>query len=78
MLTYLISHHHNLTVPFIWDRYYKSGKAHKRALLGTGLGLSIVKKVIELHSGSYSVSSEIGKGSTFCFEIPMIDHKILF
>jgi signal transduction histidine kinase len=56
-------------LPFIWDRYYKSGKAHKRAVAGTGLGLSIVKKIIELHGGVYGVSSEIGKGSTFWFEL---------
>ena len=56
-------------LPFIWDRYYKSSKAHKRALTGTGLGLSIVKKIVELHGGSYGVTSEIGKGSTFWFEL---------
>ena len=56
-------------LPFIWDRYYKSGKTHKRALTGTGLGLSIVKKIIELHGGTYGVTSSIGKGSTFWFRI---------
>jgi signal transduction histidine kinase len=55
--------------PYIWDRYYKSGKAHKRAVTGSGLGLSIVKKIIELHGGVYGVTSMIGKGSTFWFEI---------
>lgn len=56
-------------LPFIWDRYYKKGKTHKRAVTGTGLGLSIVKKIIEAHGGSYGVTSQIGKGSTFWFEI---------
>ncbi|MCL2224494.1 MAG: HAMP domain-containing histidine kinase [Defluviitaleaceae bacterium] len=56
-------------MPFIWDRYYKSGKTHKRAVTGTGLGLSIVKKIIELHNGRYGVTSEIGKGSTFWMEL---------
>ncbi|MCL2079152.1 MAG: HAMP domain-containing histidine kinase [Oscillospiraceae bacterium] len=56
-------------LPFIWDRYFKSGKKHKRAVIGTGLGLSIVKKIIELHGGSYRVISQIGKGSTFEFEL---------
>jgi len=56
-------------LPFIWDRYYRSGKAHKRAVTGSGLGLSIVKKIIATHGGTYGVASEPGKGSTFWFEI---------
>ena len=52
-------------LPFIWDRYYKSGKAHKRAVTGTGLGLSIVKKIIELHGGTCGVTSEVGKAVHF-------------
>ena len=56
-------------MPFIWDRYYKSGKPYRRAISGSGLGLSIVKKIIEKHGGSYGVASEVGRGSTFWFEI---------
>ena len=56
-------------LPYIWDRYYKSAKKHKRAVTGTGLGLSIVKKIIELHGGWYGVQSELGAGSTFWFEL---------
>jgi signal transduction histidine kinase len=56
-------------LPFIWDRYYKSGKTHKRAVTGSGLGLSIVKKIIDIHGGSYGVKSEQGKGSTFWFAL---------
>ena len=56
-------------LPFIWDRYYKSGKSHKRAVIGSGLGLSIVKKIIELHGGRFGVTSKLGEGSTFWFEI---------
>ncbi|MCL2425854.1 MAG: HAMP domain-containing histidine kinase [Oscillospiraceae bacterium] len=52
-------------LPFIWDRYYKSKTAHRRAVTGTGLGLSIVKKIIEMHKGSYGVTTNPGKGSTF-------------
>ncbi|BCS90718.1 MAG: methanogenesis regulatory histidine kinase FilI [Candidatus Micrarchaeota archaeon] len=41
---------------------------------GTGLGLSIVKSIIKLHHGKVGVESELGKGSTFYFIIP-IEYK---
>ncbi len=56
-------------IPYIWDRYYKAGKKHKRAITGTGLGLSIVKKIFELHNAGYGVESELGKGSVFWFQL---------
>lgn len=56
-------------LPYIWERYYKLDKKHKRPIMGTGLGLSIVKKIIDMHNGSYGVESEEGKGSIFWFEI---------
>lgn len=58
-------------IPYIWDRYYKENRAHKRAGIGTGLGLSIVKRVIDLHGGKYGVESEVNKGSDFYVEIPL-------
>lgn len=56
----------------IWDRYYKVDKVHRRAMIGTGLGLSIVKGVLELHNATYGVESEVGKGSTFWFELDIL------
>lgn len=56
-------------LPYIWERYYKVDKKHKRPKMGTGIGLSIVKKIVELHKGEYGVESEVGKGSTFWFQL---------
>ena len=56
-------------IPYIWERYYKVDKTHKRSAVGTGLGLSIVKGILEMHHAKYGVKSELGKGSTFYFTI---------
>lgn len=55
-------------LPYIWDRYYKVDKEHKRSRVGTGLGLSIVKEALEKHGADYGVISGSG-GSTFWFEM---------
>lgn len=41
-----------------------------RRYSGTGIGLTYVKKLVELHGGSITVSSEINKGSIFTFTLP--------
>ena len=53
----------------IWDRYYRDGKSHKRAITGSGLGLSIVSRLLRLHSASYGVESTEGVGTSFWFEL---------
>lgn len=55
---------------YIWDRYYKVDKEHKRGVIGTGLGLSIVKGILDSHNAHYGVRSALGNGSTFWFELP--------
>lgn len=60
-------------LPYVWDRYYKVDKTHKRAVMGTGLGLSIVKNILDLHGARYGVESEVGEGSTFWFELQIVD-----
>ena len=62
-------------IPLIWERYYKIDKVHRRATVGTGLGLSIVKGILEIHNATYGVSSILGKGSTFWFELKTSDSQ---
>jgi signal transduction histidine kinase len=58
-------------LPKIFDRYYVADR--KR---GFGLGLAIVKGYVELHGGEVWVTSELGKGSTFCFTLPKRQRQI--
>ncbi len=58
-------------LPYIWERYYKVDKVHRRATAGTGIGLSIVKGVLEAHGAAYGVDSTPGEGSSFWFELPL-------
>ena len=58
-------------LPYIWSRYYRGGKPHKRATVGSGLGLNIVKGILDRYGLSYGVESKLGEGSTFWFEMPL-------
>lgn len=58
-------------LPMIWERYYKASEYHRRGALGSGLGLSIVKGVLDQMGAAYGVSSALGEGSTFWFELPV-------
>jgi two-component system phosphate regulon sensor histidine kinase PhoR len=59
-------------LPRIFDKFYRV-RANSKLAKGTGLGLTLVKHIIEtVHDGKMSVTSEIGKGSTFSFELPVM------
>ena len=60
------------SLPYVWDRYYKVDKNHRRSAVGAGLGLSIVKGVLEAHGAEYGVESTVGKGSDFWFRLPLL------
>ncbi len=56
-------------LPYIWDRYYRSRENHRRAIIGSGLGLNICRGILEKHGAPFGVESELGKGTTFWFEL---------
>ena len=62
-------------IPHVFERFYRVDKSRAREdgeLGGTGLGLSIVRQIVRLHAGSVTVRSELGKGTTFTVQLPMM------
>ncbi|MCK5178525.1 MAG: HAMP domain-containing histidine kinase, partial [Candidatus Omnitrophica bacterium] len=60
----------NLTM--IFDKYQQVTVNAPTGVRGLGLGLSICKTILELHGGTIWVESELGKGSTFTFQVPVM------
>lgn len=57
-------------ISMVFDKFYR-GEAQEGPIKGTGLGLSIVRQIVEMHSGSVEVHSQLGKGSTFTVTLPI-------
>ncbi len=56
----------------IWGRFYRVDPSRTaNASANTGLGLAMVKSIIDMHGGKIEVDSELNKGSTFTFRLPM-------
>jgi two-component system, OmpR family, heavy metal sensor histidine kinase CusS len=54
----------------IFDRFYRVDASRARSTVGVGLGLAIVKTIMELHGGSASLKSELGKGTCVSLVFP--------
>jgi signal transduction histidine kinase len=57
-------------LPHIFESFYRG--ANKQYTGGNGIGLSLTKKIIELHKGIITVSSQINQGTTFTVELPHV------
>lgn len=58
-------------IPRIFEEFYRTEEARRMQETGTGLGLAIVRQVVEIYGGTIEVQSEVGRGSTFRFRLPL-------
>ena len=56
----------------IFEPFYRSKNVVDEQIHGNGLGLSLVKHIVEAHRGKIKVESEIGKGSRFSIQLPVV------
>jgi signal transduction histidine kinase len=63
-------------LPKLFTEFYRVKTEATAGIAGTGLGLSLVKNVVTAHGGNIRVESELGKGSTFFVDIPLIKDTI--
>ncbi|NGM84177.1 HAMP domain-containing histidine kinase [Paenibacillus sp. 7124] len=59
-------------LPYIFERFYRGEKSRNRKTGGAGIGLAVVKAIVDAHSGSIHVESEINKGTTVRVRLPII------
>ena len=60
------------SLPFVFDRFYRTDKARSRESGGTGLGLAIVKAICTAHQGGVSIESAENKGATLRVQLPLL------
>ncbi|MDX2272859.1 MAG: PAS domain S-box protein [Cyanobacteriota bacterium] len=58
--------------PYVFQKFTQADSADTRQKGGTGLGLSISKAIIERLGGAIGFETEVGKGTTFYFELPLL------
>src|SRR6266540_376080 len=60
----------------LFEKFYRGTNREALAQRGTGLGLAIVRSIAERHGGKVWVDSELGHGSTFFLQVPLVQPKV--
>lgn len=62
-------------LPHVFERFWRADRSRDRNSGGTGIGLAICRRLVELQGGTIEVRSELNKGSTFRFSLPLAGKK---
>jgi CheY-like chemotaxis protein len=60
------------TLPSVFDMFFQVDRSLERSQGGLGVGLSLVRRLVELHGGRVTASSEQGRGSEFSVCLPVL------
>jgi signal transduction histidine kinase len=58
-------------LPRLEEKFFRADRELVREQPGNGLGVPIARRLVELHGGQFTVESELDKGSTFSFTLPI-------
>lgn len=73
ILTSVTDHGHGIgdfEQSLVFDKFYR-GRDQRYNVRGTGMGLAIAKAIVETHEGTLQLTSQLGRGSTFSFQLPV-------
>lgn len=62
-------------LPHVFERFWRADRSRDRTSGGSGIGLAICHRLVELQGGQIKATSQLGKGSTFSFSLPI--HRAL-
>jgi signal transduction histidine kinase len=57
----------------IFQKFVRGNAAKKAGIKGTGIGLAMVQQIAQAMDGEIRLESEVGVGSTFILELPLVD-----
>jgi signal transduction histidine kinase len=57
-------------LPRVFDRFYRAESS--RSSDGAGLGLALVKSIVDLHGGTATIQSDLGRGTTVTLAFPAV------
>lgn len=60
-------------LPHIFDRFHQVDGSSTRNFQGVGIGLALARELVEKHEGTLTAKSELGKGTTLTFNLPLLD-----